>query len=637
MTPTTVNNAGLAGLEEFSSGNGNSHDGGLKLRIPLQVAQHAASTPDAIAVSASSDALTYRELDRRANQLAHILRAMGVGPETLVGIYLDRSPAAVMAALAVLKAGGAYLPLDEATPAERLGFMLRDAGVPLLITRSSLAGKIPSGTWQVLNLDDRHTEIKAGSAEAPSVEVTRENLAYVIFTSGSTGQPKGVEITHASLENLIRWHCRAFHVTPADRASHQSGLGFDATVWEVWPYLTIGASLHIPDENVRNNPEALRDWLLQQKITITFLPTVLAEGLLGLDWPAQPALRTLLTGADKLYRRPPANLPFKFVNNYGPTECTVVATSAIVAPAESESSVPSIGTPIDHIESYILDEGMKSVEPGASGELYLGGAGVARGYRNHPELTEQKFVANPFASGNGNRLYRTGDRVRQLPNGEIEFLGRLDDQIKIRGYRIEPGEIAAALNSCSGVKSSVIAARADHAGEKRLIAYLILSDDLRPSATDLRSHLQKQIPEYMIPAEFVRLESFPVNSSGKIDRTALPAPSRENTLGEGDFVAPQSMVEQRLAEIIASLLHIPRVGANDNFFLLGGHSLLGTQLLTRISHAFGVDLSLLTLFDHPTLAGMSAEIERLILEKIASLSPETTLWHMPEMSGEGND
>jgi amino acid adenylation domain-containing protein len=637
MTPTSINNAKSANVGESAGCQASSQASDQRLLVPQMVARQAASSPDAIALAAGSEVLTYAELNRQANRLAHLLQAMGVGPQTVVGIYLERSPAMVMAALAVLKAGGAYLPLDEATPTERISFMLRDAGVPVLITRSRLFERVPAGNWQVLNLDDRHSEIIAGAAESPAVNLSPESLAYVIFTSGSTGQPKGVEITHAGLQNLVRWHWRAFQVTSEDRASHQSGLGFDAAVWEVWPYLAIGASVHIPDENIRNNPEVLRDWLVQQRISITFLPTVLAEALLLLDWPPQTALRVLLTGADRLYRRPSAKLPFQLVNNYGPTECTVVATSAPVAPVESESGVPSIGRAIDNIEIYILDEHMKPIEPGGAGELYLGGVGVARGYRNRPELTAQKFVANPFGDHPGDRLYRSGDLVRQLPNGEIEFLGRLDDQIKIRGYRIEPGEIVAVLNSHPGVKSSVVAAREDDSGEKRLIAYLILADDSRPTASGLRSHLQKQIPDYMIPAEFVEIDSFPLNSSGKIDRAALPTPNPGNSLPDEEFVAPQSIVELRLAEIIASLLHIDRVGANDNFFLLGGHSLLGTQLLTRISQAFGVEMSLLSLFDHPTLAGMSAEIERLILEKIAGMTQEAESRHISGVRGRGND
>jgi amino acid adenylation domain-containing protein len=637
MTPGLANNAVLARMEDAEVRNGVSHLGEPQLLVPQLVAKHADSTPEAIALAAGSDVLTYRELDRQANRLGQLLQAMGVGPETVVGIYLERSPATVMVALAILKAGAAFLPLDEATPTERLGFMLQDAGISVLLTRSRLIAKVPSGKFQVLNLDHNYSEIKAGAAEAPAAHLTPQSLAYVIFTSGSTGQPKGVEITHAGLQNLVRWHWRAFQVTSADRASHQSGLGFDAAVWEVWPYLAMGASVHFPDEKIRTDAEALRDWLVQQKISITFLPTVLAEALLLLEWPAQTALRILLTGADRLYRRPSAMLPFQLVNNYGPTECTVVATSATVTPAESESGLPSIGRPIDNIEAYIFDEQMRRVEPGSSGELYLGGIGLAKGYRNHPELTAQKFVTNLSGATMGKRLYRTGDLVRELPNGEIEFLGRIDDQIKIRGYRIEPGEIVAALNSYPGVRSSVVIAHADDSGEKRLITYLILAGDSLPTPAMLRSHLLKHIPDYMIPTQFVVVNLLPLNNNGKIDHAALPTPDQSNILPDEEFVAPQSIVELRLAEIIASLLHLDRVGKNDNFFLLGGHSLLGTQLLTRISQSFGVEMSLLSLFDHPTLAGMSSEIEKLILDKIAGTIQGSESPDLSEIRVQGND
>lgn len=589
------------------------------LNLPALVAKQAVAAPDSLALQAGAEAMTYGELNRRANQLAHHLKNLGVGSDKVVGLHLDRSPSQVMAALAVLKAGGAYLPLDPAVPSERLEFMLRDSGATVLVTRSTGAASLAAGNWRVVNLDTDGAKISGNSKEDLVVDWKPEDLAYVIFTSGSTGRPKGVEITHAGLANLISWHRRVFEITSADRASHSAGLSFDAAVWEVWPYLAVGASLHIPDNELRNNPQALRDWLVQEKITITFLATVMAEAVLQLSWPSHTALRYLLTGADRLTRRPSAKLPFKLVNNYGPTECTVVATSGTVAPQESRSDVPSIGRAIDNTDLHILDEHMKPVVPGTAGELFVAGPSLARGYRNHPELTAEKFVTHPLRAGE--RLYRTGDRVRQLPDGDLEFLGRIDEQIKMRGYRIEPGEIAAVLNSYPGVASSSVITR-DDAGETRLVAYVVPAGGAQLTATGLRTQLQKQLPDYMVPSAFVELATMPVNFSGKIDRSALPAPAVGNLLPDEEFVAPQGIVEQRLAEIIASLLHVERVGARDNFFLMGGHSLLGTQLLTRISSTFGVDLSLLGLFDHPTLSEMSGEIERLILEKIGPMSDD---------------
>lgn len=577
------------------------------------VSEHAACAPDALAVKAGAESLTYAELDLRSNQLAEHLRSLGVGPDSLVGICLERSVPSVVSSLAVLKAGAAYLPLDPASPADRLAFMLRDSGVVAVITRQGLANKVTAGAWKLIQIDVDQERIASYSGRMFDTEAESNHLAYVIYTSGSTGQPKGVEITRAGLENLIEWHLLAFNVTAADRASLLASVGFDAAVWELWPYFAVGASVHIPEEAVRNQVEPLRDWLVEQGITISFVPTPLAELLIQLDWPANSKLRTLLTGADTLHRRPPQGLPFALVNNYGPTESTVVATSGAVAPAGSDAKQPSIGRAIANTQIYILDEQMRPAAQGTTGELYISGAGLARGYRNRPELTLEKFVPNPFENGSGSgRLYRTGDRARLLPNGEIEFLGRLDDQIKIRGYRVELDEISSVLDSHADVKASAVTVSGSRAEEKRLVAYLVLASDAAPTANVFREYLQRHVPDYMIPATFVRLESLPLTNNGKVDRTALPEPNG-NTLPEEAYIAPRSLVEQRLAELIAPLLHVERVGVNDNFFLLGGHSLLGTQLLTRISETFGVELSLLTIFDHPTLAGMSAEIEKLIL------------------------
>jgi acyl-coenzyme A synthetase/AMP-(fatty) acid ligase len=442
----------------------------------------------------------------------------------------------------------------------------------------------------------------------------------VIYTSGSTGQPKGVEVLHRGLSNLVSWHLRAFGVTSADRASHVAALGFDAAVWEMWPYLVAGASVHLASEEVRQNPQQLRDWLLDGKITIAFLPTPLAESLLLLEWPKQPALRILLTGADTLHHSPPASLPFILVNNYGPTECTVVATSGRVWPASSSpSQAPSIGCPIDNTQIYILDEEMTEVASGMAGELYIGGAGVARGYRNQPELTKKKFVSNPFSADPGDRLYRSGDQVRLLPNGELEFLGRFDEQVKIQGYRVEPNEIVNALDCHADVQTSAVIASETQGREKNFIAYVVLCENSKVTASSLREHVSTRLPHYMVPASFVRLEGLPVTANGKVDRYALPPPDSSNRLPDEDLIAPPTVVEQRLAAILSQLLHVQHVGVKDNFFLLGGHSLLGTQLLTRIRQAFGVDLSLLSLFDHPTLMEMSQEIEKLILAKLENI------------------
>ncbi|MGA8764212.1 MAG: non-ribosomal peptide synthetase, partial [Candidatus Sulfotelmatobacter sp.] len=578
------------------------------LCVPQLVRQRARAAPDAIAVTAGAATITYRELDRRASQLARHLRKFGVGQDHLVAVHMERSAASVISALASFKAGGAYLPLDPSLPAERLAFMLADAKVTAVVTNSALANALPPGPWPVIVFDD--LDFSGPGVGSEDADTLPQHLAYVIYTSGSTGKPKGVEITHGSLLKLVEWHVRAFQITPADRATLLASVGFDAAVWELWPYLASGARVAIPDESIRNHPEALRDWLVANKITVSFLPTALAEQMLQLSWPAGAALRVLLTGAEALHRRPAAGLPFLLINNYGPTECTVVATSGPVLPDPSATQPPSIGQAIDNTEIHILDDKMRPVRKGESGEIYIAGAGVARGYRNNPVLTAERFLRNPFQNGNGshNRLYRTGDLARFLPNGEIEFLGRSDEQMKIRGFRVEPGEIVSALNSHPGVQKSAVSLQGGDSGGKRLVAYVLPAQGQQPTLADLRETLARRLPEYMVPSVFVKIDSMPLTANGKVDYASLPEPATADTLPQSEFIAPRTLVEKRLAAILSPLLRVERVSARDNFFLLGGHSLLGTQLLTKIREAFDVDLSLLSLFDHPTLEGMSLEI-----------------------------
>ncbi len=592
------------------------------LPIPQMVAEQAAERPDAVAVASGRESLTYCELDQRANQLAHHLGKLGVGREKLVALYMDRSPDMVVGALAILKSGAAYLPLDPSVPAERVEFVLRDAAIAMVITRNRLEDRLPTGAWQVLNVDRERKFLAERSVEPVAIEIAPQDLAYVIYTSGSTGKPKGVELTHAGLQNLVAWHVKAFGVTAEDRASHQATLGFDAAVWELWPYLAAGASVHLIEEPLRGAPEKIRDWLVAHRITIGFLATPLAERIMLLDWPKDTALRILLTGADTLHRRPSEKLPFVLVNNYGPTECTVVATSGVVTANGDASERPSIGKPIDNITAYIVDEHLRVVPPGTAGELCLAGAGLARGYRHRPALTAEKFVSDPSVPGG--RLYRTGDLASLLPNGEIRFLGRTDEQVKVRGYRVEPEEIVRALDIHPDVVSSAVVAE-EGTEDTRLVAYIVPASGSNLTGAQLRSFLQVSLPEYMIPAVFVKMEILPLTNNGKVNRAALPKPNETNSISESAYVPPSGLVERHLAGIIAPLLHVNRVGANDNFFLLGGHSLLGTQLVTRIGEAFGVELSLLSLFDHPTVSGMAQEIERLAKEKIEHMSAQEVL------------
>ena len=583
------------------------------------IAGRARSAPDTPAVVSNSLMLTYADLDRRANQMANRLIELGVGRETLVAVCLDRSSQSVLCSLAVLRAGGAYLPLDPAYPVERLAFMLNDAGPKVLITNGNLAMTLSAGPWAVIDIDE-DAELERYPTTAPLVEKPGNQLAYVIYTSGSTGRPKGVEVTIENLLNLISWHQDEFNVTAHDRASHLASVGFDAAVWEVWPYLTAGASLYLPDEATRLSPEALRDWLVANQITISFMPTVLAESLMQMDWPAETALRFLLTGADTLHRFPRHDLPFEVVNNYGPTECTVVTTSGRVTSTRQVNGLPAIGRPIANTQVYILDEDLHEVAAGMAGELYVGGLCVARGYRNRADLTAEKFIGDPFSDDPNARLYRTGDLARYLPNGELAYLGRADEQIKILGYRIEPSEIEAAINQHPAIAASVVVARGANCSERRLTAYLTMRNGHTPTAGELREFLQTSLPDYMLPSIFARLDALPLTANGKVDRDVLPEPAIENTLRDEDFIAPRTPTEMRLAKILCSLMNMNEVSVNDNFFLLGGHSLLGTQLIAKIRHSFGVDMGLKTLFDAPSIAELSREIERLILARIESMT-----------------
>lgn len=598
----------------------------LSAPISEMVALRAQADPNATAVEAGVSKLTYAQLEARANQLANRLIELGVGRETVVALCLGRSADSVMCSLAVLKAGGAYLPLDPAYPAERLAFMLNDAQPLVLITNSEVSRNLPAGPWSLIEID-ADQEVGRCSNAAPLVEITRDQLAYVIYTSGSTGQPKGVEVTIENLLNLISWHQSEFEVSAKDRASHLASVGFDAAVWEVWPYLTAGASLHLPDESTRVSPDSLRDWLVANRITISFIPTALAESLMQMDWPAETALRFLLTGADTLHRYPQNGLPFEVVNNYGPTECTVVTTSGRVNSSNEasrlpNSGLPTIGQPIANSEVFILDEHLCQVAPGEAGELYVGGMNLARGYRNRPDLTAERFISDPFSDGQNARLYRTGDLARYLPNGDIAYLGRADEQLKILGYRIEPSEIEAAIDRHPAIAASAVIARGSNCAEKRLTAYITMRNGTTPSAAELREFLKTSLPEYMLPSIFARLDRLPLTANGKVDRAGLPEPTIENTLRDEDFIAPSTPIETRLAKILCSLLHINEVSVNDNFFLLGGHSLLGTQLIAKIRSAFGVDMALRTLFDAPSIAELSSEIERLIFARVESMSEE---------------
>ena len=559
-----------------------------------------------IAVQTDSEGLTYAELAHRAGGLSARLRALGAGPETLVALYFPRSIAFVVGAVGIVKSGAAYLPIDPLAPSDRVSAMLADSGARIVVTSEQASKTLANSDREIVMLDEAGNG-KNFPGPLDEKEFPAHRLAYVIYTSGSTGEPKGVEITHANLEHLMRWHHRAFSVTAADHATLYANPGFDASVWEMWPYLVKGSALHIPSDSIRASPTALRDWMIREKITIGFLPTAVAERIVDLKWPAQTSVRFLLTGADVLRRRPPAGLPFRLVNNYGPTECTVVATSGLVSADEEGDALPSIGTAIDGAMALIRD-----------GELLIGGGGVARGYRNQPALTAERFISDP-AHG---RMYRTGDLASWLPNGEIAFGGRADDQIKVRGFRVEPNEIVRELAKIPTVRESAVVMRSWGEEEKRLVAYIVPNSSTDFSERGLQEALGKSLPEYMMPSAFVLVEALPYNENGKLDRNALPEPNDENTIRDGEFETPSNALEEKVAATLCELLRTDRVGTNDNFFFLGGHSLLGAQLVDRLNREFGVTLTLRSVFDFPTVAGLAGEIEALLTDMVESMSEE---------------
>lgn len=593
--------------------------------------------PEALALVMGDERLTYAALDARANRLGWYLRARGVGPEVRVAVCLARSPALVVAELAILKAGGAYVPLDPAYPTERLRTMIADAGAIVVLSQPEVLDRHPDLqrlAVPVLDLTTIQSELYRFAAENITSGVTLHNLAYVIYTSGSTGKPKGVAVEHGSLANLVGWHLASFGVTAADRATQMAGPGFDAAVWEIWPYLAAGAGIEIVPEETRLSARALRDWLVAQGSTIAFVPTPVAESLIGLTWPSPCVLRWLLTGGDRLHAYPAADLPFTLVNNYGPTENTVVATSGVVVAnlASSETgaadstataasaSAPSIGRAISNVRSYVLDGRGAPVPVGIPGELWLGGSGVARGYLGDPAQTADRFRPDPFGPAPGGRLYRTGDLVRWRAAGDLEFLGRVDDQVKVRGFRIELGEITAALQQHSGVQQAFVAAPRDEQGRPYLAAYVVPQDGQLGDASGLRDFLAARLPDHMLPAAWTFLDALPMTPNGKVDRKALPQPAQPASPGTA-LVPPRTALEETVATHWAAVLGLDQVGVFDNFFALGGHSLLAAELVARLRDACHVALPLRALFDAPTVAGLAAKLDEVAGEHTQSASP----------------
>ena len=566
-------------------------------------------TPDAPAVVFKDHQLTFDELNKRANQLAHYLQAQGVGPEIPVGLCVERSPEMIVGLLGILKAGGAYLPLDPRNPDKRLNQVLKDAGARLLLTQSHMTARQIDSDIRLIQVDE---PFASESVENPTSAVTANNLAYIIYTSGSTGQPKGVMIQHVSAANLANGlRDEIYHdLGPALRVGLSAPLAFDASVKQ-WLQLLSGHTLYLLPEELRLDAAQLRAYLDQHGLDVldctpSQLKLLLAAGFSDADWNRP---KMMLIGGEavdeSLWSQLAAEQRTRFVNVYGPTECTVDTTSATVS---AEAACPTIGRPLPNVQVYILDDKLKPAGVHVTGELYVGGRGVGRGYLNRPELTAERFVPDFLSGEAGARLYRTGDLARYSPDGTIEFLGRNDSQVKIRGHRIELGEIEAVLRQQAQVRHAVVIAREDRAGEQRLVAYVVPKESAKLNVSEVRLLVSERLPEYMALSFVVILDQLPLTRNGKIDVKALPKPETAQMSSVARYVAPRNEIEQIVTSVWQEALGVEQIGVNDNFFEVGGHSLLMVQVHSKLSDLFDSKLSIAEMFAKPTISALAEHL-----------------------------
>jgi amino acid adenylation domain-containing protein/thioester reductase-like protein len=601
-------------------------------------------TPDNIAIIFEHETITYKQLNERANQLTDYLRSLGVKPEVLVGLCFKRSIDMIVGILGILKAGGAYIPLDPDYPQERLSMMLNDAQVSVLLTQKQLIPQLPTHTARVLCFDDTNWQTSSESIINVANITQPSNLAYVIYTSGSTGKPKGVAIEHRSLVNFVQAAVAEYEIAPQDRILQFASLSFDAACEEIFPTLVQGATLVLrTDEMIATIPKFLEQ-CNQNSISVLDLPTAFWHLLMAelstseLTLPA--SVRLVIIGGEKVlpdkvntWRQRVTGV--RLVNSYGPTETTVVATVCELAETEElVNNELTIGRPISNVQTYILDAHLQPVPIGIPGELYIGGAGLARGYLHQFQSTAAKFIAHPDSRKSSDRLYKTGDLVRYRQDGQIEFLGRIDNQVKLRGFRIELGEIEALLGNHPDIKESVVVVREYQPGQQQLVAYIVPKavNYAGVKSHDIKQFLQNNLPSYMIPSVFMILESLPLTPNGKIDHKALPQPEHQET--RKDFVSPHTATQITLAQIFSQVLNVQQVGINDNFFELGGNSLLTTKLILKINTVFGVDLPLRILFASPNVASLATSLDQILArtsnhnwtaEKIIDWEKETIL------------
>jgi amino acid adenylation domain-containing protein len=570
------------------------------------IEQQSERTPRAFAVTMGGQQLTYQQLNQRANQLANYLQKRGVGPETLVGIFLDRSIDMVVALLAVLKAGGAYVPLDPAYPSERIAFILQDAGIPMLITQQSLLAVLPASPATVIDIDVAPDHIARESTDSLRTKAAQDSLAYVLYTSGSTGKPKGVQITHQNLLNFLLSMQREPGFRASDSLLAVTTLSFDIAGLELYLPLTTGATVVLASRSEAADGRRLLEVLERQKPTVMQATPATWRMLIEAGWKGSPKLK-ILCGGEAL----PGDLTAQLLprcaelwNMYGPTETTIWSS---IYRVQSATATAPIGKPIANTMFYVLDAHMQPVPPGVAGELYIGGDGVARGYLRRPDLTSEKFVDDPFAGRPGARLYRTGDLARFLADGNVQFIGRTDFQVKIRGFRIELGEIESILAKHEAVQQAVVAAREDSPGDKRLVAYIVPKPGQRLNITEARACLKQTLPDYMLPSALVELDSLPLTPNGKVDRKALPKPEFQPAASAA-IVPARNEAEEKILQVWKAILKTDAIGVTDNFFDLGGHSLMAVRLLEEIKKVTGVEIPLTALFQGATVEHLSGVV-----------------------------
>jgi len=600
--------------------------------------EQATRTPEAIALKSGTQTLCYAELNRQANQVGHYLRKLGVGPEVPVGICMDRGLEMVTGLLGVLKAGACYVPLDPAYPSERLNLMLEDAQTPVLLTQSHLADRIDGAHSRVVCIDEEWQKIAVENCNNIAAPVTPENLAYVIYTSGSTGKPKGVAIQHRSAAALLHWGRETFSTAELAGVLASTSICFDLSVFEIFQPLSVGGTVI-----VTSNALDLAQFTGSGDITlVNTVPSAMRELIRSKGVPA--SVKTVNLAGEPLQESLVKQIyelgnVERVVNLYGPSEDTTYSTCAVIQRDEGE--LVTIGKPIANTKAYVLDEEMRAVPIGVPGELWLGGEGLARGYLRRPEMTAERFVPDPFSQRGGARAYRTGDQVRWLPDGNLEFLGRLDHQVKLRGYRIELGEIEAALLDLGILEQAVAVARGGEEADKKLVAYLVFKDRRNQAdLNQLRAHLRARLPEYMVPSAFVQLDELPLTPNGKLNRKALPEPEASN---DKEYVAPSTPMEKTLAAIWSDVLKVKRPGIRDNFFEAGGHSLLAVQLISRVREVLHVALPVRQLFERPTIESVAKYIDTLqrVDEDNSELVPVSreafVLWPASDSSAEQPD